>query len=311
MRRVLVTGGAGFIGSHLVDALVARGDQVRVLDDFSTGKSAYLAAVASRIELARGDVGDAATVRRAMDGVTHVLHLAAMRAIQRSIENPALCHRINVDGTLHVLIAARDAKVRRVVLASSCAVYGDAAVLPTDEEQPAHPGSPYAVSKLAAEWYLRMFRSLYGLDTVCLRYFNVFGPRMDASSGYAMAVPRFSACLLRDEPPPVYGDGKQSRDFIYIDNIVRGTLQAMDADAVDPGVFNLAGGRDYSVLEIIGMLNAILHKQIAPKHLPPMAGEARRVVADIRRAQRALGFAPAVSVEDGLARTVNWFRNSS
>lgn len=306
-RRVLVTGGAGFIGSHVVDALVARGDPVRVLDDFSTGAPENLSAVASRIEVVRGDVADPAVVRKAMEGVTHVIHEAAIRSIPRSLDDPLLCTRTNVDGTLNILWAARDAGVRRLVLASSSAVYGNTVEFPVREDQPLHPGSPYAVSKLAGEWYARLFHELYRTHAVCLRYFNAFGPRMDGESGYAMAIPRFIVCLLRDEPPPVYGDGLQSRDFLFVEDIAQGTLRALDAEAVESGVFNIAGGRDHTLLEVIDTLNRILHKRVVPKHLPARAGEARRTFADIRPARATLGFSPAVPFEEGLARTAAWF----
>ncbi|MBI4227394.1 MAG: GDP-mannose 4,6-dehydratase [Candidatus Omnitrophica bacterium] len=308
MRRVLVTGGAGFIGSHVVDALVARGDQVRVLDDFSTGTLENLSAAASRIDLVRGDVGDPTAVRRAMDHVTHVVHEAAIRSIPRSLDHPALCHQTNATGTLNVLLAAREAHVARVVLASSSAVYGNAATFPAQEDQPLHPGSPYAVSKLVGELYAQLFRELYRMEIVCLRYFNAFGPRMDGESGYAMAIPRFSVCVLRGESPPVYGDGLQSRDFLYVENIVQATLQALDAAAIGPGVFNVAGGRDYTLLDTLGVLNRIAHRQVAPRHLAARMGEARRTFADITRAKTVLGFSPSVSFEEGLARTVAWFR---
>lgn len=308
MRHVLVTGGAGFIGSHLVDALVARGDQVRVLDDFSTGLTENLAAVQPRIDLIRGDVADAATVRRAMEGITHVVHEAAIRSIPRSLDDPLLCNRVNVEGTLNVFVAAREAKVQRVVFASSSSVYGNVTTYPVQEDQPLHPASPYAVSKLAGELYAQMFRELYGIETICLRYFNAFGPRMDGESGYAMAIPRFTVCLLRDEPPPVYGDGLQSRDFLFIENVVQGTLRALDAAPIGAGVFNIADGHDHSLLEMLDTLNRIVRKRVAPHHLPARLGEARRTLADISRAKAVLGFIPQISFEEGLAQTIAWFR---
>ena len=308
MRHVLVTGGAGFIGSHLVEALVARGDRVRVLDDFSTGSLENLSAVQSRIEVVRGTVADPAEVRQAMHGVTHVVHEAAMRSIPRSLDDPLLCNHVNVGGTLNVLIAAREAAVRRVVFASSSSVYGDVTTYPVPEEQPLRPASPYAVSKLAGEWYARMFQELYGLEVIGLRYFNVFGPRMDGESGYAMAIPRFVVCALRGEPPPVYGDGRQSRDFLFVENVVQGTVRALDVAQPDPAVFNIASGCDRSLLEILDTLTRLLHRPITPRHLPARPGEARRTLADVSRAKAVLGFSPAVSFEDGLARTVAWFR---
>ena len=308
MKRVLVTGGAGFIGSHLVDALVARGDEVRVLDDFSTGTPENLSAAASRIDVVRGDVGDLAVARRAVEGMTHVVHAAAIRSIPRSLDDPALCNRVNVGGTLNVLVAARTSNIRRVALASSSAVYGNTTTFPVREDQPLQPGSPYAVSKLAGEQYAQLFRELYGMEIVCLRYFNAFGPRMDGQSGYAMAIPRFVVCLLHDEPPPIYGDGRQSRDFLFVEDIVQGTLRALDTDSVGPGLFNIARGCDHTLLDVVDILNRVLKKRIAPRHLPGRIGEARRTLADIARAKAELGFNPSVSFEDGLARTVEWFR---
>lgn len=308
MGVVLVTGGAGFIGSHLVEALVHRGDRVRVLDDLSTGSLEHVAAVRSAIEWRQGDVSDPAVVRQAMRDVSGVVHVAAMRSIPRSLDDPVLCHRVNVDGTLQMLLAAREAGVSRVVLASSSAVYGDADRYPVSEEAPLRPGSPYAASKAAGEMYACVFRSLHVMAVVSLRYFNVFGPRMDTESGYAMAVPRFVASLLRHEPPPIYGDGLQRRDFIYVENAVQGALRALDAQDIGPGVFNIACGEDYSLLELLATLNEILGTRIAPRHLPARAGESRRTLADIRRAREVLGFSPAVSFRDGLAKTIAWFR---
>lgn len=308
MSRVLVTGGAGFIGSHLVEALVRRGDRVRVLDDLSTGSRDDLADVQQAIEFIEGDVADLATVQRVMQGVTQVVHVAAVRSIPRSLDDPGLCNRVNVDGTLNVLVAAREARVRRIVFSSSSSVYGDGDCYPAVEDQPLHPGSPYAVTKLVGELYARLFRELFGLEIVCLRYFNVFGPRMDAESGYAMAVPRFVASLLKGESPPVYGDGLQSRDFLYVENAVQAALRALEVANIGPGLFNIGSGTEISILDLIRILNRLLGTQIAPRHLPARAGEARRTLADTTQAREMLGFAPAVSLEEGLSRTIAWFR---
>jgi len=306
---VLVTGGAGFIGSHVVERLVHEGAAVRVLDDLSTGSLDHLAAVRPHVEFIQGSVTEPATVRQAMAGISHVVHEAAIRSIPRSLDDPGLCNRVNVEGTLHVLLAARDAGVRRVVVASSSAVYGDADRYPVREDDPVRPGSPYAVSKAAAELYVQLFRHLYGLDVVCLRYFNVFGPRMDAESGYAMAVPRFVATMLRDEPAPVNGDGLQSRDFIYVENIAQATVCALVAANHGVWVYNIGCGCDHSLLQLVETLNRLMHKRLAPQHLPGKPGESRRTLADITRAREILGFIPAISFEEGLSRTIAWFHD--
>ena len=308
MNTVLVTGGAGFIGSHLVEALVKEGTAVRVLDDLSTGSLEYLAGVRSQIELIRGDVADMAVVRRATAGVSHVIHLAAMRSIPRSLDDPALCNQVNVAGTLNVFLATREVRAQRVVFASSSAVYGDVETYPVSEDHPTHPLTPYAVTKLVGELYARMFREINGSSIVCLRYFNVYGPRMDATSQYAMAVPRFIACLLNDLPPPVFGDGRQSRDFTCIDNVVHATRKALYAPDMGPDILNVGDGREYSVLDLVAILNRLMGKQIAPRHLPAIPGESRRTLADIARAKQSLQYEPQVGFEEGLAKTIEWFR---
>lgn len=306
--KVLVTGGAGFIGSHIVEELVRRGATVRVLDNLSTGNMAFLAAVRSRIEFVRGDVTDPKALQRVMRGVTHVVHEAAMRSIPRSLEDPAFCHQVNVTGTLELLLAAHAAQARRVVLASSSSVYGDVATYPVREDAPCRPASPYAASKLAGELYGELFQRLYGLEVVRLRYFNVFGPRMDGESGYAMAVPRFVASMLRGEPPPVFGDGRQSRDFIFVENVAAATVGALKARRIGPGVFNIGCGREVTILELVRTINRLLHTKIAPRHLPAKPGESRRTRADIGQAHRYLGFRPRISLETGLSKTIAWFR---
>ncbi len=308
MATVLVTGGAGFIGSHLVEALVARGDRVRVLDDLSTGSLDHLASVTGNITFIQGDVAELLDVRRAMAGATHVIHAAALRSIPRSLDDPALCNRVNIGGALNVLVAAREAQARRVVVISSSSVYGDAAHYPVTEELPPHPGSPYAVTKLTSEQYARLFHELYGVSVLCLRYFNVFGPRMDATSGYAMAVPRFIETMLRDEPPPIYGDGLQTRDFLYVANVVQATLRALDVSEIGPGVYNIGGGQEHSLLDLVATLNRLMKKQLVPRHLPAKPGEYRRTLADIARAREHLGFSLTVGFEEGLAHTIAWFR---
>lgn len=301
---MLVTGGAGFIGSHLVDALLARGDSVRVLDDLSTGGDPNPAA-----ELLVGDVSDVDLVARAVAGADVVFHHAAHRAVLRSVEHPLATDRANTYGTLNVLKASADAGVRRVVYASSSSVYGGAAQLPTPTDAPLVPRSPYAVSKVAGEHYSRVFAELYGLETVSLRYFNVYGPRQRPDSRYAAVIPLFIRAVLRSEPPQVHGDGAQSRDFTYVDDVVAANLSAADAPAegCSGHVFNVAGGRPYSLLELLGILGRITGRSPEPAFEPPRSGDVRHTWADIGTAAEALAFRPMVGFGEGLARTVGWF----
>ena len=313
--RYLVTGGAGFIGSHIVEALVRRGDAVAILDDFSTGKRANLDAAlkarragAPEPALFEGDVRDAALVRRAVEGVTHVLHQAALPSVPRSVAEPLASHEVNASGTLGLLLAARDAGVRRFVYASSSSAYGDVPTLPKIESQPTAPLSPYAVSKLAGEFYCRIVTPLYGLETVSLRYFNIFGPRQDPQSQYAAVIPRFVTAVQRGESPIVYGDGTQSRDFTYIDNAVQANLLACDAPASATGLaYNIACGASATLLEVLDLVGRILGKPVRPVHEPPRAGDVKHSLASIDLARRHLAFDPAIGLEEGLRRTVASF----
>jgi UDP-glucose 4-epimerase len=303
---VLVTGGAGFIGSHIADALAARGDSVRVLDNLFSGSGSNLTGA---VELIEGSVADEATVARAVAGVEVVFHQAAHRAVLRSVEDPLATDTANVHGTLAVLKAASDAGVRRVVYASSSSVYGGAAELPTPETAPTLPRSPYAVSKLTGEHYCRVFAELYGLETVSLRYFNVFGPRQRPDSAYAAVIPLFIAALRAHEPPTVHGDGKQSRDFTYVSDVVAANLAAAIAPAkVCSGrAYNIAAGEAYSLLDLLSILHDVLGVDVAPKHTDPRAGDVRHTRADPSAAHRDLGFECEVGFEEGLRRTVAWF----
>lgn len=307
--RVVVTGGAGFIGSHLVSALADRGDEVRVLDDLSTG---YRANLDDRAELFAGDIADETLVRRAVEGAELVFHQAAHRAVLRSVEQPLATDTANVHGTLNVLKAAADAGVRRVVYASSSSVYGDTTSFPTAEAAPTRPRSPYAVTKLAAEHYCRVFAELYGLETVALRYFNVYGPRQRADSAYAAVVPLFIDALRRDEAPVIHGDGNQRRDFTYIDDVVAANLAAAGA----PGgicsgqVYNIAGGGAHSVLDILNILGQILGVAPTPVHIESRCGDVRRTEADVAAARRDLGHVARTGFKEGLGRTVDWFSAS-
>ncbi len=306
--KALVTGGAGFIGSHIVDALVERGWSVRVLDDLSSGRRENLTHLDRRIEFIQGDIRDRAIVERSVGGVEVVFHQAALRSVPKSFDNPSLYNDVNVSGTLTVLMAARAAGVRRVVVASSSSVYGDTERLPQRESDPAEPISFYAASKLACELYCRVFSGWGGLETVALRYFNVFGPRQSLENRYAVVVPKFIVSLLRNEPPPINGDGSQSRDFTYVTNVVAANLLAGSVAGVSGRVFNIAAGEGYTVLEVAQRLNKILGKAIAPVHLAERPGDVRRTRADITQAASLLGFQPEVDFEEGLQRTAEWFR---
>jgi UDP-glucose 4-epimerase len=308
MARYLVTGGAGFIGSNLVHALAGRGETVRVLDDFSTGREANLAGVTDRIELVRGDITDLGTVRAAMDGIEYVLHEAAIPSVPRSVEQPIESDRANVLGTLHVLVAARDAKVKRVVYAASSSAYGETPTLPKVETMAPDPLSPYALQKLAGERYLRVFWLNYGLETVSLRYFNVFGPRQDPQSQYAAVIPRFVNAYLDGVPATVYGDGEQSRDFCFIENTVEANLLACSARDVAGRTFNIACGERVSLLGVLDTLAEIFGRRIPPRHEPARTGDVKHSLADIAAARQALGYAARVTFAAGLRRTVEWYR---
>ncbi len=308
MALYLVTGGAGFIGSHIVKTLIARGEQVRVIDNFLSGSRDNLRDVIDSIELVEGDIRDAESMHRVMDGVKYCLHQAALPSVPRSIEDPVMSNEINVDGTLNALLAAKEAGVERFVYASSSSVYGNSPVLPKHEEMPTHPLSPYAICKLAGELYTIVFHSIYGLPTVCLRYFNVFGPGQRPDSPYAAVVPIFTSLMLEDRPATVHGDGEQTRDFCYVDNVVSANLLACSAPAeeVSGKVLNIACEERYTINELVGRLNALLGKKIEPVHTPSRDGDVRDSMADIGLARRHLGYEPQVRFDEGLSRTVKW-----
>jgi UDP-glucose 4-epimerase len=308
--QAVVTGGAGFIGSNLVEALVAESHVVRVIDDLSTGFEEYIDPAADRVI---GDVADEALVRRAVEGAEVVFHQAALRAVQRSVDRPLATDLANTHGTLTVLKASADAGVRRVVYASSSSVYGGAEQLPTPETAPTWPRSPYAVSKLAGEHYCRVFAELYGVETVSLRYFNVYGPRQRPDSQYAAVVPLFIAALRTGQDPVVHGDGHQSRDFTFIDDAVAANLSAAvaPASACSGKAFNAAGGAAYSLLDLLAILEGILGVRSRPIHTDPRPGDVRHTRADIDAARRDLGHQPRVPFEEGLRRTAEWSRGDS
>lgn len=307
-RRALVTGGAGFIGSHLVDGLLAAGWAVRVVDDFSSGREENLAAARARIELLRGDFAEPEVAQAAVAGVEVVFHEGAIPSVPRSVAEPLRTNRANVDGTLLVLEAARQAGVRRVVFAASSSAYGDTEVLPKVETMPAAPLSPYALQKYAGEVYCRLYHDLYGLETVALRYFNIFGPRQDPKSAYAAVVPLFATACLRGEPPTIHGDGEQSRDFTYVADAVAANLAAADAPAAPGHVINVAGGRRITLNELLAAIQRIVGSAVVPVHGPPRAGDVRDSLADLGRARALLGWQPAVSIEQGLALTIESLR---
>jgi len=308
---VLVTGGAGFIGSHLVERLLAAGARVRVLDNFSTGARANLSFAAKfrrRLEVIRGDIRNRGAVERAARGARVIYHQAAMRSVPRSVKDPLGANENNVTGTLNVLEAARRCRVPRVVYASSSSVYGARPDLPKREEQPPAPISPYAVSKVAGEQYAAVWTRLYGVETVGLRYFNVFGPRQDPKSEYAAVIPRFILWGLKGRPLEVHGDGTQSRDFTYIDNVVEANLLAARAPEAGGEVFNVGCGDRVSLLEIVAKLEAILGRRLPRKHTPPRAGDVPHTLADVGKAKRLLGYTPLVDFDEGFRRTVEYFK---
>ena len=307
MTKVLVTGGGGFIGSNLVRALLARGDDVRVLDNFSTGNRANLADVWDEIELVEGDLRSYERVHAATRRVELVFHQGALPSVPRSVQDPLTTSAVNVEGTLNVLLAARDEGVRRVVAASSSSVYGNSGTLPRVEASPPDPESPYGVAKLAAERYCVAFSRVYDLETVVLRYFNVFGPRQDPTSQYAAVVPLFITTVAAGEPVRIDGDGTQSRDFTFVENVVDGNLLAGDAAGASGAVLNIATGEQTTILELADTIGALIGRDVEKEFLPPRAGDVHHSWADVEEARRVIGFEPRVSLREGLQRAVDWF----
>lgn len=299
-----MTGGAGFIGSNLAARLLARGLDVRILDNFATGKRSNLRALDAAAEVMEGDIQSYERVSRAVSGCDVVFHQAALPSVPRSVQDPLTSNATNVIGTLNVLLAARDHGVSRVIVASSSSVYGASAKLPKQEEDPLRPISPYATAKLASENYALSFHHVYGLDTVVLRYFNVFGPRQDPLSEYAAVIPRFIACLSLGEPPVIYGDGEQSRDFTYVDNVVDANLLALDARGVAGQVYNIACGEQVTLNRLLGELKGIVGSDATAAFAAPRPGEVRHSLADISKAREQLGYDPAVNLGTGLRRAV-------
>jgi nucleoside-diphosphate-sugar epimerase len=307
MAHYLVTGGAGFIGSHLTEELVRRGHRVRVVDSLVTGRRSNLDHVPG-VEFVEGDLADPAVARAAVAGCDYVLHQAAIPSVPRSVQDPVTSHRANVDGTLNTLVAARDARVRRLVFAGSSSAYGDTAVLPKHEGMPADPKSPYALQKVVGEQYLLMFTRLYGLETVSVRYFNVFGPRQDPSSPYSGVISVFATALLERRSPTIFGDGEQTRDFTYVTNVVDGVLRACDAPGASGQIINVATGGRISLNTLFDTMRRLVGVDLEPVYVAPRVGDVRDSQADIARAREILGYAPIVSFEDGLRATVDWYR---
>jgi nucleoside-diphosphate-sugar epimerase len=306
VAKYLVTGGAGFIGSHMVEELLRRGESVRIVDDFSTGRRENVPA-GGQVELIEGSVADPAVAVKAVAGCDYVVHLAAIPSVPRSVQDPATSHRANVDGTLQMLLAARDARVKRLVFAGSSSVYGDAAVLPKREDMRPVPLSPYALQKLIGEQYCQIFTRLYGFETVTTRFFNVFGPRQQPGSPYSGVISLFIEALSQGLPPKIHGDGKQTRDFTYVADVVTGVLRCCTAPKVSGEVLNVAAGGRVSLLDLVRSLQIILHKDIGPIFGPTREGDVRDSQADIVKARQLLGFEPTVSFDDGLRRTVTWY----
>ncbi len=310
MSKYLVTGGAGFIGSHLAEELVRRGHTVRVVDSLITGKRRNLEHIAG-VEFLEGDLADMSVATRAVAGMDYVLHQAAIPSVPRSVADPVTSNRANIDGSLNILVAARDAGVKRLVYAGSSSAYGDTPTLPKREDMPTNPLSPYALQKLVAEQYCQMFTRLYGFETVTIRYFNVFGPRQDPGSPYSGVISLFSTALLEQRPPVIYGDGEQTRDFTYIANVVDGVLRACEAPRAAGEVINVACGTRISLNDLLRVMNAILGSNIQAIYREPRAGDVRDSQADIAKAQSLLGYTPLVSLEQGLARTIEWCRGEA
>jgi nucleoside-diphosphate-sugar epimerase len=304
----LVTGAAGFIGSNIVEELLRRGEEVVAVDNLSTGRLSNLQPFLDRVTLVRGDINDFDVVSQALRGVDYVLHEAAIPSVPRSVRDPLSSHEANITGTLKLLLAARDAGIKRVVFASSSSVYGDSPTLPKEESMPPSPLSPYAVNKSAGEEYCKVFTRLYGLPTVALRYFNVFGPRQDPKSQYAAVIPAFIAAVLAGKRPTIYGDGLQTRDFTYVKNVVEANLAACRAERADGEVVNIACGERISLLDLMSHVNRILGTNIEPIFAPERPGDVKHSLADVRKAEHLLGFTPQIDFAEGLARTISYMK---
>jgi UDP-glucose 4-epimerase len=302
--KFVVTGGAGFIGSHIVEA-IARSHEVVVIDNFSSGKRENLSMFADSINIIQGSITDLPLLKDAFKGADGIFHLGAIASVARSVDDPFVTHETNLTGTLNVLLAARDCGVRKVVFSSSSAVYGDELTLPKREDMPSFPLSPYAVSKLAGEYYCKVFSELFGVKTVSLRYFNVFGPRQDPQSEYAAVIPKFITSLLNNQSPVIFGDGKQTRDFVYVKDVVQANLRAMQSSAT--GTFNIGSGERIDLTTLAGTLSDIMHVNLPPVYEKPRSGDVRDSVSDITAAKKGFGYQTSYSLDKGLAETIRWF----
>jgi len=309
--RYLVTGAAGFIGSNLVEELVQRGNEVRGIDNFSTGRRENVEPFAQDIEFIEGDIRDAGTIRNAMKGVDAVLHQAAIPSVPRSISDPATSHYVNVNGTLNILNVARECGVRRIVNASSSSVYGDSPTLPKREDMPTNPLSPYAVSKLSAERYCSVYSRIYGMEAISLRYFNVFGPRQDPTSQYSAVIPKFIRAIQHGEQPVIFGDGEQSRDFTYIANVVGANILASQVPFEAGIAINCACHEQTTLNDLVSQLNVLLGATVKAKYAEPRPGDIKHSYADVSLAQKSIGFQPTVGFKEGLKLTVDWYRARS
>ena len=310
MANVLVTGGAGFIGSNLTEALLQRGHLVRVLDDFSTGKKENLVfdKTYPSLEIVEGDIRDLSTCQKAMKGMEYVFHQGAMPSVQLSVEDPGTSNAVNTGGTINVLLAAREKGVKRVIYASSCAIYGDTRTLPIHEEMPSNLLSPYALQKYIGEQYCRLFYQLYGLETISLRYFNIFGPKQDPNSLYSAVIPKFIDALLQGRPPIIFGDGEQSRDFTYIENVVQANLLAMSAGHLQGEAINVACGERTSLNQLLNVLKKILGSKLSPIYQESRKGDVKHSLADIRMGKEVIQYEPKVGIDIGLKKTVEFFQ---
>ncbi len=310
MEKFLVTGGAGFIGSNICRKLVSQGCFVRVIDNLLTGKKSNLADIIDKIEFIQADMGDEQKARSAMKGIDVVLHEGALPSVPKSVDNPAATHKHCVDATFTLLLAARDAGIKRFVYAASSSAYGDTPTLPKIETMTTNPLSPYAAAKLFGEYYCSVFYKVWGLETISLRYFNVFGPYQDPTSQYAAAIPAFVTLILKDKSPTIYGDGEQSRDFTYIDNVVDANLLAARVKHTAGEVINIACGQAVTINQIIGMINKLVGKNVKPIYAPSRAGDVKHSLADITLARKTIGFNPAISFQQGLEKAIGWYRDN-
>ncbi|MCX5635966.1 MAG: SDR family oxidoreductase [Planctomycetota bacterium] len=310
MDKFLVTGGAGFIGSNICRKLVSQGCFVRVIDNLLTGKKSNLADIIDKIEFIEADMGDEQKARSAMKGIDVVLHEGALPSVPKSVDNPAATHKHCVDATFTLLLAARDAGIKRFVYAASSSAYGDTPTLPKIETMATNPLSPYAAAKLFGEYYCSVFYKVWGLETISLRYFNVFGPYQDPTSQYAAAIPAFVSLILKDKSPTIYGDGEQSRDFTYIDTVVDANLLAARVKRTAGEVINIACGQAVTINQIIGMINKLVGKNVKPIYAPSRAGDVKHSLADITLARKTIGFNPAISFHQGLEKAIGWYRDN-